>query len=257
MSLIKVNNENGISEITIDRPEALNAMNQEVVAEFTSVIQDTVENKETGVIIITGAGDKAFIAGADIKSMQKMSAEEALAYGKAGQKLTMLIESSPKPVIAAVNGFALGGGCEIAMACHIRIASENASFGQPEVKLGLLPGWGGTQRLPKIIGVGRANELITTGKIINAEEALRIGLANGVCPHDELLSNARKMASTILRNGPRAIASSLHCIQEGLAAPIKEGLEIEVQEFSKLFHHDERMEGLTAFIEKRQANFRD
>ena len=177
MSLIKINNKNGISEITIDRPEALNAMNQEVVAEFSSVLQAALSDKETGIIIITGAGDKAFIAGADIKAMQKMTAEEALIYGKAGQKLTMLIESSMKPVIAAVNGFALGGGCEIAMACHIRIASENASFGQPEVKLGLLPGWGGTQRLPKIIGVGRANELITTGKIINAEEALRIGLA--------------------------------------------------------------------------------
>ena len=217
MSLIKINNENGISEITIDRPEALNAMNQEVVAEFSSVLQAALSDKETGIIIITGSGVKAFIAGADIKAMQKMTAEEALIYGKAGQKLTMLIESSPKPVIAAVNGFALGGGCEIAMACHIRIASENASFGQPEVKLGLLPGWGGTQRLPKIIGVGRANELITTGKIINAEEALRIGLANVISPQDELLSSARKMASTILRNGPRAIASSLHCIKEGLS----------------------------------------
>ena len=257
MSLIKINNENGISEITIDRPEALNAMNQEVVAEFSSVLQAALSDKETGIIIITGAGDKAFIAGADIKAMQKMTAEEALIYGKAGQKLTMLIESSPKPVIAAVNGFALGGGCEIAMACHIRIASENASFGQPEVKLGLLPGWGGTQRLPKIIGVGRANELITTGKIINAEEALRIGLANIISPQDELLSTARKMAATILRNGPRAIASSLHCIKEGLSVPIKEGMEIEAQEFSKLFHHDERMEGLTAFIEKRPADFRD
>jgi len=257
MSLIKINNKNGISEITIDRPEALNAMNQEVVAEFTRVLQAALSDKETGIIIITGAGDKAFIAGADIKAMQKMTAEEALLYGKAGQKLTMLIESSPKPVIAAVNGFALGGGCEIAMACHIRIASENATFGQPEVKLGLLPGWGGTQRLPKIIGVGRANELITTGKIINAEEALRIGLVNVVTPQDKLLMSSRKMASTILRNGPRAIASSLHCIQEGLAVPIKEGMEIEVQEFSKLFQHDERMEGLTAFIEKRPADFRD
>ena len=257
MSLIKINNENGISEITIDRTEALNAMNPEVVAEFTRVIQVALSDKETGVIIISGAGYKAFIAGADIKAMQKMSADEALIYGKAGQNLTMLIESSPKPVIAAVNGFALGGGCEIAMACHIRIASENATFGQPEVKLGLLPGWGGTQRLPKIIGVGRANELITTGKIINAEEALRIGLVNVVAPQDELLMSARKMASTILRNGPRAIASSLHCIQEGLAVPIKEGMEIEVQEFSKLFQHDERMEGLTAFIEKRPADFRD
>ena len=257
MSLIKINNKNGISEITIDRPEALNAMNPEVVAEFTKVIQVALSDKKTGVIIISGAGDKAFIAGADIKAMQKMNADEALIYGKAGQKLTMLIESSPKPVIAAVNGFALGGGCEIAMACHIRIASENASFGQPEVKLGLLPGWGGTQRLPKIIGVGRANELITTGKIINAEESLRIGLVNVIAPQDELLMSARKMASTILGNGPLAIASSLYCIQEGLAVPIKEGMEIEVQEFGKLFQHDERMEGLTAFIEKRPADFRD
>ncbi|MFL3026872.1 MAG: enoyl-CoA hydratase/isomerase family protein [Candidatus Neomarinimicrobiota bacterium] len=172
MSHIKIKNENLISEVIIDRQEALNAMNPDVLSELTDAVQKVISDEKTGVIIITGEGNKAFIAGADIKAMQQMNAEEALRYGKAGQKLTLMIESSSKPVIAAINGFALGGGCELAMACHMRVVSENASFGQPEVKLGLLPGWGGTQRLPKIVGVGKAVELITTGKIINAEEAL-------------------------------------------------------------------------------------
>jgi len=169
-------------------------MNPDVLSELTDAVQKVILDENTGVIIITGEGDKAFIAGADIKAMQQMNAEEALRYGKAGQKLTMIIESSPKPVIAAVNGFALGGGCELAMACHMRVVSENASFGQPEVKLGLLPGWGGTQRLPKIVGVGKAVELITTGKIINAEEAYRIGLANKIfTPPEEEVTKAKRI----------------------------------------------------------------
>ena len=192
MSYIKINNDNLISLIIIDRPEALNAMNSDVLSELTNAMKKVKSDDKTGVVIITGAGDKAFIAGADIKAMQQMNAKEAFDYGKAGQQLTMLIETSSKPVIAAVNGFALGGGCELALACHMRIVSENASFGQPEVKLGLLPGWGGTQRLPKIVGVGKAIELITTGKIINAEESYRIGLANKICPQNHLMSESRK-----------------------------------------------------------------
>ena len=256
MSYIKINNDNLISEIIIDRPEALNAMNSDVLSELTNAMKKVKSDDKTGVIVITGAGDKAFIAGADIKTMQQMNAKEAFDYGKAGQQLTMLIETSSKPVIAAVNGFALGGGCELALACHMRIVSENASFGQPEVKLGLLPGWGGTQRLPKIVGVGKAIELITTGKIINAEESYRIGLANKICPQNQLMSESRKLASSILKNGPRAISSSLRCIYDGLTMSIKEGMDIEVEEFGELFRHDERMEGLTAFIEKRDPEFR-
>ena len=245
-----------IGFLTIDREDALNAMNPDVLKELDQSIKGYISDENVGVIIITGAGDKAFIAGADIKAMQQMNAEEALRYGKAGQKLTMIIESSPKPVIAAVNGFALGGGCELAMACHMRVVSENASFGQPEVKLGLLPGWGGTQRLPKIVGVGKAVELITTGKIINAEESYRIGLANKICSTDQLMNESRKLASEILNNGPRAISSSLRCINDGLTMNVEKGMEIEVEEFSELFRHEERMEGLTAFIEKRDPKFR-
>ena len=255
MSYIKINNDNLISEIIIDRPEALNAMNSDVLSELTNAMKKVKSDDKTGVVIITGAGDKAFIAGADIKAMQQMNAKEAFDYGKAGQQLTMLIETSSKPVIAAVNGFALGGGCELALACHMRIVSENASFGQPEVKLGLLPGWGGTPRLPKIVGVGKAIELITTGKIINAEESYRIGLANKICPQNQLMSESRKLASSILKNGPRAISSSLRCIHDGLTMSIKEGMDIEAEEFGELFRHDERMEGLTAFIEKRDPEF--
>ena len=256
MSYIKINNDNLVSEIIIDRSEALNAMNSDMLSELTKAMVKVKSDDKTGVIIITGEGDKAFIAGADIKAMQQMNAKEAFEYGKAGQQLTMMIETSSKPVIAAVNGFALGGGCELALACHMRIVSENASFGQPEVKLGLLPGWGGTQRLPKIVGVGKAIELITTGKIINAEESYRIGLANKICPQNQLMSESRKLASSILKNGPRAISSSLRCIYDGLTMSIKEGMDIEVEEFGELFRHDERMEGLTAFIEKRDPEFR-
>ena len=256
MSYIKINNDNLVSEIIIDRSEALNAMNSDMLSELTKAMVKVKSDDKTGVIIITGEGDKAFIAGADIKAMQQMNAKEAFEYGKAGQQLTMMIETSSKPVIAAVNGFALGGGCELALACHMRIVSENASFGQPEVKLGLLPGWGGTQRLPKIVGVGKAIELITTGKIINAEESYRIGLANKICPQNQLMSESRKLASIILKNGPKAICSSLRCIHDGLILSVKEGMDIEVEEFAELFRHDERMEGLTAFIEKREPEFR-
>ena len=256
MSCIKINNDNLVSEIIIDRSEALNAMNSDMLSELTKAMVKVKSDDKTGVIIITGEGDKAFIAGADIKAMQQMNAKEAFEYGKAGQQLTMMIETSSKPVIAAVNGFALGGGCELALACHMRIVSENASFGQPEVKLGLLPGWGGTQRLPKIVGVGKAIELITTGKIINAEESYRIGLANKICPQNQLMSESRKLASIILKNGPKAISSYLRCIHEGLILSVKEGMDIEVEEFAELFRHDERMEGLTAFIEKREPEFR-
>ncbi len=256
MSYIKINNDNLVSEIIIDRSEALNAMNSDMLSELTKAMVKVKSDDKTGVIIITGEGDKAFIAGADIKAMQQMNAKEAFEYGKAGQQLTMMIETSSKPVIAAVNGFALGGGCELALACHMRIVSENASFGQPEVKLGLLPGWGGTQRLPKIVGVGKAIELITTGKIINAEESYRIGLANKICPQNQLMSESRKLASIILKNSPKAISSSLRCIHDGLILSVKEGMDIEVEEFAELFRHDERMEGLTAFIEKREPEFR-
>ena len=245
-----------VATITINRPDALNAVNPDVVKELTGQFKKAINDPDVGVIILTGSGDKAFIAGADIKAMQKMGQSESLVFGREGQALTMLIETSPKPVIAAVNGYALGGGCEIALACHIRIASENAMFGQPEVKLGIIPGWGGTQRLPKLVGRGLATELIVAGNVIPASEALRIGLANHVYPFEELHTQVLKLAGKILKNGPIAIQRSLECIHDGMVMEISEGLEREVKAFSNLFGSPETDKGLTAFVEKRDAEFR-
>ncbi len=246
-----------IAWVTINRPEVLNAMNESVLTELVSSIQSCIDDTSVGVIILTGAGDKAFVAGADIKNMQSMEPGDALEFGKTGQLMTLTIENSPKPVIAAVNGFALGGGCEISLACHIRVASETATFGQPEVQLGILPGWGGTQRLPRLVGTGIANEIITTGRMVSASEAKEIGLVNHVVPAELLNEKCEKIANQILKNGPNAIAKSLECIREGVGRSTKEGLIIEVENFSKLFGTDESREGLTAFIEKRSPNFRN
>ena len=242
--------------LTINRPEALNAFNEEVIEELEFVIEETIQDDNVGVIIITGAGEKSFIAGADIKAMQNMDQASALEFGKKGQLLTKIIENSPKPVIAAVNGFALGGGCEISLACHIRIASENAVFSQPEVSLGILPGWGGTQRLPRIVGYGLANEMIVSGKMVDAKEALRIGLVNHVVALTDLLDKCDEVASQILKNGPNAIAQSLKCINGSIGLDLESGLKMEVTRFSELFSTDETKEGLSAFVEKRKPNFR-
>ena len=245
-----------VAFLTINRPDALNAMNPDVINELEFNLQSCIDNDSVGVIILTGSGDKAFIAGADIKKMQTMDSEEALVFAKAGQKLTLTIENSSKPVIAAVNGFALGGGCEISLACHMRIASDNAIFGQPEVLLGLLPGWGGTQRLPKIVGLGLANEMIATGSSITSTKAKEIGLVNHVVPQGELISKCIDIAKQILKNGPNAISESLECISKGNGKSIEEGLEIEAGRFSQLFENDESSEGLSAFVEKRPPKFR-
>ena len=256
MKYLFIEKSDGIGIITINRPDAMNAMNSDVVSELSITISDMIADKEIGVIIITGSREKAFVAGADIKAMQQMNAEDALEFGKTGQEMTLVIENSPKPVIAAVNGFALGGGCEISLACHIRVASENAIFGQPEVLLGLIPGWGGTQRLPKIVGTGIANELITTGNQISAQEAHRIGLVNHVVTQTELMDTCKEIGKKILNNGPNAIAKSLNCIHESFDKSIEDGLEFEVKEFANLFSREETKEGLSAFVEKRKANFR-
>ena len=256
MSFILTDISNHIAILTINRPEALNAMNALVVADLVSAVKSCIDDENVGVIILTGAGDKAFVAGADIKQMQSNGPKEALTFGQMGQQMTLLIENSPKPVIAAVNGFALGGGCEISMACHIRVASETATFGQPEVLLGILPGWGGTQRLPRLVGLGIANELITTGRMVSASEAKLIGLVNHVVPPNELMNKCKEIASQILKNGPNAIAKSLACIREGIGKSMEEGLKIEVDQFSKLFGTEEANEGLSAFVEKRKPKFR-
>lgn len=256
MKYIKIDVYDYIGLITIDRPEALNAMNSEVIGELDKAVKECVENNEVGVIIITGAGEKAFVAGADIKAMQTMSSRQALEFSRKGQEMTMTIENSPKPVIAAINGFALGGGCEIAIACDIRIASENAKFSQPEVALGIIPGWGGTQRLPRLIGKGRAIELIAGGQMIDSEEALRIGLVNHVVQQNELIDKAESLAQTILKNGPTAVGAAIRCIHKGFDEPIVNALDIELNEFAELFETDEQREGTSAFVEKRKPDFR-
>ena len=248
--------ENQIGILTIDRLKALNTMNPDVLREMDQSVKNFIADENVGVIILTGAGEKAFIAGADIKVMQQLDRKGALDFGKLGQEITMTIEDSPKPVIAAVNGYALGGGCEISLACHIRFASENAKFGQPEVKLGLIPGWGGTQRLPRIVGKGIATELIIGGHMIDAQEAYRIGLVNKVFPLEDLLKETIKFAQAILGNGPNCVAESLHCINESAGHSLIDGLDMEVEAFSQLFETEETTEGLTAFVEKRKAEFR-
>jgi len=252
---IKKELKNKICIIRVDREEALNAMNPTVLHELCDNVSASVKDKNTRVIIITGSGPKAFIAGADIKLMKKLDKKGGRKFGALGQKVTNLIEESSKPVIAAINGFALGGGCEIALACHLRFASKNAKFGQPEVKLGLIPGWGGTQRLPKIVGKGNAIELIIGGHIIDSNEALRIGLVNKVFEEDKLLDKTILFAKVIADNGPFAISQSLKCINDSSNYFLEEGLKKEMKKFSNLFGSQETNEGLNAFVEKRKANF--
>ena len=252
---IKTEIQNLICTIKIDREVALNAMNPTVLHELNQEIGSAIGNEDIGVIIITGSGEKAFIAGADIKLMEKLDKKGALEFGILGQTVTNLIESSPKPIIAAVNGFALGGGCEIAIACHLRFASENAKFGQPEVKLGLIPGWGGTQRLSRITGKGNAIELIIGGHMINSTEALRIGLVNKVFKQKNLLNETFTFAKMILNNGPHSISESLRCINISSNHSLDEGLKQEVETFANIFESDETKEGLKAFVQKRKPNF--
>ena len=257
MSFIIKDTKNNIARLTIDRPEAMNAMNEVVLNELESAIRSCIDDKSVGVMIISGSGDKAFVAGADIKKMQKIGPDEALVFAKAGQGLTLTIENSPKPIIAAINGYALGGGCEISLACHIRVCSDNAMFGQPEVLLGILPGWGGTQRLPKIVGLGLANEIITTGRMVKSFEAKEIGLVNHVVSQDQLITKCEEIANQILKNGPDAIAESLSCIRHGDGKSTQDGLEEEAHRFSQLFGKKESNEGLSAFVEKRDPRFRE
>ncbi len=253
---IDLKKENSIATITINRPEALNAVNRELIGQLQEAVEDSLSDNSIGVVVLTGAGEKAFVAGADIKAMSRMSADEALEFGGSAQHVLNLLEKSPKPVIAAVNGIALGGGTEISLACHIRIASDNAVFGQPEVHLGLIPGWGGTQRLARLVGKGKAIEMITGGGTVRAEEALRIGLVEQVVPQAALMDTVYKLARKILANGPQAIRVALDCIRRGLDISLDEGLKYELHAFGKLFETQEMQEGTTAFVAKRQPEFR-
>ena len=248
--------EDGIGILYINRPEAMNALNTGVLEEIIQAVGEISRDDEIQVLIITGAGDKSFVAGADIKEMHGLTAVEGREFGYIGQAAFRAIEKLEKPVIAAVNGFALGGGCELAMAADIRLASDKARFGQPEVGLGITPGFGGTQRLPRLVGEGRAMELILTANNINAEEAYRIGLVNHIYPVADLLDEARKMARKIMSNAPLAVKYSKSAINKGLQTDIDTGMAIEADLFGICFSTEDQKAGMGAFLNKEKASFK-
>lgn len=252
---IKQTKANGVMTITLDNPKTLNALDDQLLRELDRAIDVAKEDAEVRVVIITGSG-KSFVAGADIKAMSTMDAEQAKVFGSMGARLFRKIEVLEKPVIAAVNGFALGGGCELSMACDIRIASKKAKFGQPEVGLGITPGFSGTQRLPRIVGIGKAKELIFTGNIIGGEEAYRIGLVDQLAEPEELMDKAREMAQKIASNGKVAVALSKEAINSGLQADINTAIDMEVSLFALCFSTEDQKEGMSAFLEKRSPKFR-
>ncbi len=246
----------GILWITVNRPKKLNALNVATVRELDSAVLDAEGDDTVQGIVLTGAGDKAFVAGADIGELALLSPGEAKEYALRGQRVMARLERMPKPVIAAVNGFALGGGCELAMACHLRVASTNAVFGQPEVKLGLIPGFAGTQRLPRLIGRGRALELLLTGQNVSAEEAERIGLVNQVVEQVELTQAVEELMKRIVGNGPLAVAHCVEAVNHGLDMAFDDGCLLEATLFGLCAASDQMREGTTAFLEKRAASFR-
>ena len=247
--------ESGIFIITINRPDKLNALNNDVFTDLNTALDEIDRNSEIKSVIITGAGLKAFVAGADISEFSGFSKEQAMALAKRGQDTYFRIENCSKPIIAAVNGFALGGGCELAMACHFRIASENAKFGQPEVNLGLIPGYGGTQRLVQLIGKGRAIELLISANMIDANTALQYGLVNYVVKQEDLLAKAISLLEIINSKAPLAVSA---CIKSANAVfdGTTNGFELEIEEFGNCFDTNDMKEGVSAFLEKRKANFK-
>lgn len=245
--------EGKISTLTINRPQSLNALNTKTLTEISDAVTAFIQNKDTRVLVITGSGEKSFVAGADIKEFTEINADGAMELAENGQKNVFnKIENSPKPIIAAINGFALGGGLELALACHIRYASENAKLGLPEVTLGLIPGYGGTQRLPQLVGKGIANEIIFSAKMISAQKAKEINLVNEVFPIDALLPKTLELAETIARNSPAGIAKAIEAINLSNTA---EGFNKEIENFSELFDLEDKKEGVTAFLEKRKPQF--
>jgi enoyl-CoA hydratase len=253
--------ENGIAVITVNRPDKMNALNKSVIDELSTALDEVYNNAEIKTAIITGAGPKAFVAGADISEFLSLSTEQGTDLARRGQEMVFnKIENCPKPIVAAVNGFALGGGCELAMACHFRLASENAKFGQPEVNLGLIPGYGGTQRLTQLVGKGKAMELMMTAHMIDANEAKQLGLVNYVTTSETLLEHTKQLLEVIMTKGPNAISKVINCVNVAVTSDSaytngKSGYEKEIEAFGECFGTDEMKEGVTAFLEKRKANF--
>ena len=246
----------GLAFITINRPKVLNALNRKTMEELNDAAGEAIADSEVRVVILTGAGEKSFVAGADINELAEQTPVSGRDYGLFGQSVLNKIENAPKPFIAAINGFAFGGGCELAMACHIRIASEKAKLGQPEVKLGLIPGYGGTQRLARLVGEGRAMQLNLTGEPISAEEAYRIGLVNEVVPPGDLMQEAEALANKIKANAPLAVRFAMEAIHHGLQGTLEEGLYLEATLFSLCATTEDMKEGTKAFLEKRAPNFK-
>ena len=253
---IKFEIEGEFAILTINRPKALNALNSEVLDELDKVL-DSIDTYKIRALILTGAGEKSFVAGADIAEMSTLTKEQGKAFSKKGNDVFRKLETLEIPVIAAINGFALGGGCEIAMSCDIRICSENAIFGQPEVGLGITPGFGGTQRLARLVGPGMAKQMIFTGQNIKAEEALRIGLVNAVYPQNELLNEARKLALSIAKNGQNAVRNSKKAINDGLQLDIEKAIKIEEKLFGDCFQSDEQVDKMKKFLEKGKNKKQD
>ena len=257
MENVILKEENGIAEVIINRPKALNALNSETLKELGNVIDGINVNDNIKAVILTGSGEKSFVAGADIAQMSKLNSMEATKFSRLAQNVFSQIEDLPKLVIAAVNGFALGGGCELAMACDIRFASKKAKFGQPEVNLGILPSFGGTQRLPRLVGKGIAKELIFSADMISADEAYRIGLVNKVYEPDELLSKSKEFAQKVMTKSPWGVKLAKASINNGLDVDLEAGLKYEANSFGLCFSTEDQKEGMKAFLEKRKANFKD
>ena len=246
---------NDIGILTVNRPDVLNALNWDTLRELRDIVENKLPQQELRTLILTGAGSKAFVAGADIAQMNNMTTREFQDYVQYAHKVYELIESCPIPSIAAINGYALGGGCELALACDIRIASEKARLGFPEVKLGIFPGWGGTQRVTRVLGLGKTKELVFTGEMIDAEEALRIGLVERVVPHEEIMNEARKLAGAIAKRGPIAVSMSKTAINSGSEMDLQRALLLEKTLVALCFDSNDRVEGMKAFMEKREPAF--
>jgi enoyl-CoA hydratase len=256
MENVRTENKDGILIITIDRPKVLNALNAQTVGEIGDAFHAARFDDTVKAVILTGAGEKAFVAGADINELAQCNALTGKTTAEKGQRIFLAIERFPKPVIAAVNGFALGGGCELALACHIRIASENAKLGLPEVTLGIIPGYGGTQRMARLLGKGKALELILTGDRIDAAEAERIGLLNKVVPADQLMQTCEELARKIMSRGPLAVTAAIEAVMSGSEMPFEEGQFLEAALFGLLCATEDTKEGMQAFIERRAAQFK-
>jgi enoyl-CoA hydratase len=255
LKYVLVESRGDVGIVTVNRPDKLNALNAETVNELRIALEQVAKDDGVRAVVLTGAGEKSFVAGADIAELAKMTPLSGIQVSRQGQDTFRFLETMRKPVIAAVNGFALGGGLELALACHFRVASENAKFGLPEVKLGIIPGYGGTIRLPRVVGRGRALELVLTGEMIDAQEAYRIGLVNHVYAQSELMGAAEQLAKKIAANGPVAVALAIEAVDHGYHASTEDALRLEANLFGLLASTQDMREGMGAFLEKRKANF--